>query len=547
MGVAHLPHSLSRVALALAVVCAGRALAQSTLPRDFERVHFARREAQLDRMFSAAGTRLRDEAMRKVRHAVEIRGWADSLSGTRSLRLAAAWSQLTGFTEADEACKQRFDWYLLALPEIVDTEKLERDRVRLGEIMRSIYPLLRPVVVADPDAPTEGRDSIHLTGRTVFGFEKPPRLRLRMTLLHGDEVIEQRERGDSDDPRGWMLYDLVQSFQLSPTTPPGPLTARMEVGRNESWPRLGDPVDEVRFWHAPGYHRRAWEFFGKVKSIVAERRLIDAADADAEIARLAVLQEEVLRPLLGRDYLHRSWPVDALAEGQALVDAIAARQSKQEKAQLSVDTPTLPMSGDRMFGVVAGQDELTRVEPLRVVWGPRLSGVESRLLFVLPPGGQDENYVIDGLGLDVRTIQSTPGAVVAFAHEPVGVEYIENAMKLLGNYFGTSPRRTSLAGILDGGTRARFAFPRFGGKLRELIFVGREMPDAAVLGAIQQIDRIRVVSAYGFPSAIHVEKLLGLPNFDANKSRLSFDVTLDRPRSIREALELVLQQTFAPQ
>ncbi len=71
-----------------AMLTAPSLAAQSTLPRDFERVHFARREAALDRAFAAASTRIRDEAMRKIRHAVEFRGWADSLAATRAIRLA---------------------------------------------------------------------------------------------------------------------------------------------------------------------------------------------------------------------------------------------------------------------------------------------------------------------------------------------------------------------------------------------------------------------------------------------------------------------------
>lgn len=534
---------MAALTLAFAGWAGMAASAQSTLPRDFERVHFARREVELDRMFSAAGSRLRDLAMRKVRHAVEIRSYADSLSGTRALRLAGAWATLSGFGEDDPACKERFDWFLLALPEIIDTEMIERDRVQVGEITRSIYPLLRPVVVADPEAPTQGRDVVHLTGRSVFGFAKPPGLELRFSISSGEDVFATKTRGDAEDPRGWLLYDLVESFPLPKGSAVGAYTAKLEIGRHGSWPRLGDPYDEQRFWHAPGYHQRAFEFFKKLQQVVGQRRLVDAAADDTDVARLAVLQEEILRPLLGREYLLRSWPTEALGEAMRLVEAILARDA-DGAGKADGPLAEFPPTGDRVFGIVAGKDELRRVQPLRVIWGPRTTGIDARLLVVLPPGGQDENYVIDGLGVDLGRIQTTPGAVVAFAHEPVDHGYFEGAMALLTTYFQVSPRRTSVVGILDGGTRARFAYPKFGGKLRELIFVGRELPDAAILGAEQQVDLLRVVSAYGYPSKLHVEKLLTLPNFEANKGRLAFDVSLERPRSLRESFEVVFDRTY---
>lgn len=546
MGAEDLSDAMKRAALCLswmAIVAAPALDAQSTLPRDFERVHFARAEAALDRAFGAAGTRVREESIRKIRQALEIRGWADSLAGTRAMRLATAWAKTAGFAEDDAAVAQRLDWFLLALPEIVDPLKLERDREQLGEITRAFYPLLRPVVVSDPDAPAAGRNQIHLTGRTVFGFEKPPRLQLRMQLVGADgKILMQKDRGDSDDPRGWMLYDLVSSFELPPKTPIGPLDARLLIGRNDSWPRLGDPVHEVRFWHVPGYHRRAWALFEKTQKLLDGERIVSFAARDADFARLAVLQEEVLRPLLGRDYIHRSWPLHALDAAHRLADMLAARESAAGDPVESVEA--LPEAGDRTFGIVAGKGDLRRVLPLRVVWGRRAPRVDPKLLFVLPPGGHDENWMIDGLGLDPATVQAIPGAVVAFAHEPLDSGYLEAARDFLSERFGTDTTRTTLAGFLDGGTRARFAFPKFRSKLAELAFVGLEIPDLQTLGNTLQIGRIRVVSAYGFPSRPHVERLRRLPNYESQKSRLFLDLTKDRPRSMLEAFQRLLETSF---
>lgn len=557
------------VALAASAASGDVLFAQSTLPRDFERVHFARQEAELDRRFTGAGTRVRDLSMRALREAFKMRGWADSLATTRAERLAAAWTKLAGVPATDEAVADRFDWYLLALPEIVDTKKLDGDRVRLGEITRSIYPLLRPVRVTDPAAPAKDRNAIFLTGRTAFGFRKPPGLRLRMQIEAAGRIVQKKERGDSDDPKGWMLYDLASKFELSEQAAAGQRNARMLVGRNASWPRVGDPTNAVTFWHAPGYHKRAWKLFDKSMGLVGKRRIVDLAAESADWARLSVLQDEVLRPLLGRDYIHRSWPVRALDEALLLVERLAAQAEKTAKnsAKTPSKTPAkdaakgtakdsaeqrgaatpeaelvepIPDAGDRSYGIVAGKAELRRVLPLRVLWGPRSKSIKKRVLFVIAPGGHDENWVLDGLRVSRSKIMSTPGLIVAFAHDPLEIGYFEGASALLQKLFDVDTRNITLAGFLDGGLRARFAFPRFGGPLAEIALVGKEVPDVALVRENKRVARLRVISAYGHPSKMQVDRLLQLPSYKAEKARLRFRTIGDRPRSFAEAFELLL-------
>lgn len=90
----------------------------------------------------------------------------------------------------------------------------------------------------------------------------------------------------------------------------------------------------------------------------------------------------------------------------------------------------------------------------------------------------------------------------------------------------------------------RYAYPQFEGKLAEVAFVGLEIPDVQLLRDERRVARIRVVSAYGFPSRVRLESLKDIPNYESQKDRVELVLTGDRPRSMREAFEKLLETSF---
>ena len=517
------------VAAVLALGAIADVSAQAPLSREFERVFFARHEARIDRLYSAADAKLREACTPLLIEAMSHRRWADSLAGERCKRLARVAAKLSGFEPDDAAFYARFNFFLLALPEVVDSEKLESDRVRLGELMRSIYPLLKPIVVEDPKAASKDRDKVWLTARGVFGGDKPKLgdlgLGIRRVPAPGDAPREQGDSltakiRDAKDPEGWLLFDLVKGFSLanSGKRGPGAFDASLAVGLEAKEFRTKDPRHSARFWLRPGYHRDVWRFLDLSARVGGKESSIEPWQR----ARLRVLGNEILRPLLGREYTHRSWPVQALREGLEFATSLAEGK------------PVLvPPSGDQVLGLGEKVDD---VVPMRVVWGPR-SEKPARATLILTPTGHDENFCFEGLGIDPKKLQRRD-EVVAVLPSAVRKNLLRDAMKLLRERFGVTAAKTRIVGVLDGGTRLVYGWHFLEKPVEELVLIAREVADERMFGKGGPA-RVRVIPAYGLPSA----RILAGMNIRLGKLELGKRLRVDegRNRSLREAIELALR------
>lgn len=517
------PASAARALVAfLLVLLPGAVRAQSPLSRQFERAFFARREVWIDRLFGRASPERRAKAIPLLHEALSHRGWADSLAGTRAKRLTRTAAVLAGFEPEDPAFRHRFNFYLLALPEVVDPGKRGQDRVILGEISRRVYPLLKPVRVEDPDKICDDADKIFLTARGVFGADKPKGLTLRFRVEdRNHNVVGAAERGDSEsDDAGWLMFDLNSGIPLTDAAP-APYFAYADLGVEGRLARASDPPLTAKLHLQPGYHQQVWELLRLRRRL--EERPVDRRPRPIDLDRLDVLAQEVMRVLFGTDYLVRSWPVQALREALAL----ARRLEKGEREEL-------PARGDRVYGIRIQQGRAEHARPLRVVWGA--SGKAARAFLVFPPAGFDENYVVDGLGVPVAEL-AQKRAVFAFTPFPLAAGYLKGAQQLLREEFGIEPRKTSAIGFLDGGTRLRYALGLLDGPLDELVYVGREIPDAA-LARSGDVRRLRVVPAYGRPATDELEACQRLLEQAPGSRPVRFHPV--GPRSFAEAFRLLL-------
>ncbi|MAE77451.1 MAG: hypothetical protein CMJ85_11340 [Planctomycetes bacterium] len=490
--------------------------AQSTLSRSFERVFFVRAECWLDECFGLASKERRKKALPLVQQALALRGWANSQAGGRCRLLARACAVLQGLEPNDVRFHDRFNFFLMALPEVVDPKKIERDRKLLGDVTRQIYPLLPEVKVADPTVASTDRDKIFLTVRGVFGADKPPALRARLGMRPDGGNPAQLERGDSNDPQGWLMFDLMGSFAVDAV---GRYRASAEIGVAETWPRAGDPPCSSRFWVEPGYHQRFWRLLDLRKQLGEKQQGPKPRAVDLD--RLTVVTEEALRVLLGRDFLVRSWPTRALAEATELAETLVAGKR-----------PAVSARGDRVYGIKVANG---RTLPLRVVWGAH--GEKTKGVLVLPPGGHDENQVVDGLKIPVADLQAS-GRVWAFTTFPTTGDYLRKAQLLMRSEFGVTSARTTLVGVLDGSTRASYALGLLETPLAEMVLIGHEAPSGELLRD-KDVARLRVIRAYGSPDS---DALSGLARrakrFNLAKGRLRIES--GPPRSLREAFRLLL-------
>lgn len=525
MGPAYVSDSLTAArraagALALAALLAGPLVAQAPLSREFERMWFARREVWVDRLFTAADAKARKRAVPLLAKAMKHRGYADSLAGGRARALSAAAASLLG--REPDPFFQRFNWFLLGLPEVVDPRKTDGDRAKLGELTRKVYPLLRPVEVADPKALAKDADKIFVTARGVFGFEKPKDLRLRFAITDGaGEVVATEERGDSErDPKsGWLMFDLFSSFAMAGREA-GAYRASCAVGAAGTWPAADDPPLATTFHVHPGYFGELWGLL-ELRARLAGRGDGAAPPRDATL-RLELLTDEALRVVMGKEYLLRSWPTQALGKAIALGRTLEAGA-----------TEPMPERGDRVFGIAVEDPRVKNVLPARIVWSGKRDEAR-RATIVLPPSGFDENWAIDGLGISAKELQTT-GEVWVFTPFPTAKGYLQELQRRLVRDFGVAPGRVRVAGFLDGGTRARYALGLFAEPPAELVLVGRTVPDKFMFGD-KGVGRVRVVPAYGQPSAKRMAAAAKLvPPGKVEWGGVG-------PRSLSEAFRLVMEK-----
>ncbi|HHI81265.1 MAG TPA: hypothetical protein ENK02_14975 [Planctomycetes bacterium] len=504
---------------------AGSLRAQSPFGREFEEDFFARRECWVERLFRAAPPSRREKAVPWILSSMKKNG-IQSLASDRAKELAKAAALLQGLGGEDRRFLDRFNLYLLALPEVVDPEKKGVDVQRIRAISRRMYPLLRKSLPpVDPQAPAEGRTKIFLTAKGVFSWEKPKEMKLRFAIQDGgSKTLLQRERGDAQDSEGWLHNELYLSFDVAGLVP-GPYRASVTLlgdpaPRGVEWPRT-----ESRFWLAPGFHQRAWKFFDASKALF-QRRGPERPQAQ-DLARLKVLEGEVFRALFGDAYRFRSWPLRALSEGEALCRAL-------EKGEPEPGLPEDSPSGDRVFGVALPTGA---VIPVRVAW--HNWSPQSKAFVFFPPKGWDENFLQDGLGLSARKVLPKSGGVAVFLHFPAGKGYLPAIQELLRSRFGITPRRTSVVGILDGCVRARFGAYLMQGPLDRLVLIGRDLPDPVQL-AEKRLERFLVLPCYGRPEKkeeggmkLQFRKVLG--GFDPTV--VEIDRSREGLRSLTEALE----------
>ncbi|MEZ5990052.1 MAG: hypothetical protein R3F30_13170 [Planctomycetota bacterium] len=316
---------LGALALLAALAPPAALPAQNTLSRDFEADYLARREAEVDRAWRAADATRREDSLLPLHRALDLRS-NDVLNGQRADLLCQALAVLRGVPYAkDEAgelvwtdaqawrdFRFRFDFWLLGLPEAVDAAKSELDVHRIAELFRGRLPELGAVVGPEQRL---GPGRVYLTARGVFGPDRPEDLGLRMGLrdLSG-KVLSDGRRGDSDDPKGWRVFDLMLPFDVDDLAP-GTYEGFAEVRCDGRAPGALAPDLSVRFAVRPGLHRDYWRLLERRRTL--QQRPPDRRGDAFDVARLDVALRELHRVLvLGDGYCFRSWPLEALAEAE---------------------------------------------------------------------------------------------------------------------------------------------------------------------------------------------------------------------------------------
>ena len=397
--------------------------------------------------------------------------------------LSKAAAIVSGFGVGDEQFHRRFNFYLLALPEVVDPLKTADDARLVHQIGKRIFPMLKPSI--DPSPVVANADKVFVTARGVYPSPKPEELAVRLSYREGNgdalatKVVEEKE----DDDAGWLRTSLYTPFAFERDAS-GRRTAFGDVRSAKAWARAGDAPLESTFWVAPGFHSRIREFFDTKQKVLAQQGTRQASLAD--LARLDICTAEVMRVfVLGKDFRLRSWPVEALDQGLELA-----------KALLGGKTVARPSRGDRTFGI--SLDAGASI-PCRAIWNEAATDQKREAWVFFAPQSWDENFAIDGLALDPRELLGTKPRVIVFLHHPSGVGYIPGVQRLLRREFEVPAERTHLVGILDGGVRLNYALQLFDGKVAELVQIGGATPDADLL-VKGETEKFRVVPAYGLPN-----------------------------------------------
>jgi len=508
--------------LAIAVLASG-ARAQNPLSRDFVKSFFARRETWIDRRFRAASAERRHAAVKLLVRA--YKAGTGSYKSQRADLLAKAAALLQGLDPDDAQFRERFNFYLLALPEVVDPSKTVDDARLVHHIGRQIYPLLKPTV--DAKAVVANADKIFITARGVYPTPKPDRLAVRLSYRGppGAADVEPKLVEEAEDPAGWLRTALYAPFSFSNDSG-GRYTALGDVRSGTNWARPADPPLDALFWVSPGFHARIRQL------LLAKQKILALTGAQrpslSDLARLDVCTSEVMRVfVLGKDYRLRSWPVEALSEGLELANSLLAGKSVAQ-----------PASGDRTYGIALDAGASI---PCRVIWNEVEPRQERTAYVFFAPESWDENFAIDGLRLRRRELFGGKPRVIVFLHHPSGAGYIPGVQRMLSSEFGVSAHRTHLVGILDGGVRLDYALQLFKGQVAELVQIGGATPDADLL-ANGKTDKFRVLPAYGLPTEDGLANFrLRLKNVFGREEYPRVRVDPIGPRSVGEAVLEVLR------
>ena len=518
----------SMVLVLPALLAGGGLRAQTYLDREFEGRYFYGLEMEADRSLDGASLETRKAAVALFRDQRRA-AVSGSLAGERARILLRILAILSGRKSGDRAFLERGNFFLLALPEVLDPEKRGRDLRRVLEMASRIYPLLDPSVkLEDPDSVMPGASVVHLTARAAFSWKKPKDLKLEMRILdRKGRVLERAERGDAEDEEGWLRHDLHLPFDLK-GLPPGLYRGKVLLGSRTAPMRPDDPSPERIFWIRPGFHRDAWRLL-KARETLLGREGPGRPGLDP-LARLEICCREVTRALLGDPYALRSWPVRALEEGLELARLLG--KGEREKR---------PENGDRVYGIpLAGG----AVVPLRVIWkGIAAEGKARSGAIVFPPSGWDENFLLEGLGIPEEDLLPGSGRLLAVLHLPGGEGYLPEVQRFLEREFGLAAGSTSLIGVEDGCFRARLGLGLMKGPFARLVLVGRDLPDASLL-SFEDCRRIEVRGAWGRPSSEDFEALPRLVERVTGRREhpsLRLDPDSDSPRSFAAAIRASLE------
>ena len=239
------------------------------------------------------------------------------------------------------------------------------------------------------------------------------------------------------------------------------------------------------------------------------------------MATLNVQAEELMRVFLfGETYVFRSWPLEALDEGLKL-----ARNMLLGKSYV------LSPSGDRVFGIqVKGGQSL----PVRILWQEARAGGPARRAWIhFAPSTWNQDYAICGLGLTAEQLLRKPSTVHVFLAQDGTDTYLEGVQHLLEEHFGIDAAHTSIVGLLDGCTRARYALPMFKGRLDQMVFIGGAVADARLL-ANEKLRSIRIIAAYGLPKPEALKRSKQLQIESGSRKHVVFDS--NELRSLSQAL-----------
>jgi hypothetical protein len=481
--------------LALLSLSVSSASAQSPLLRDFEEHFFVERLIQIERAYHQA-----DEARRIAAHKalLEQRRWIGVASGAshRARALARVFALLKGRAADDEGTLSRFDSMLYALPEVVDAQKTVGDRRRFFAMSGFAR---NPRDTAPEDQLEPGADRIFMTGRGVFGLRKPDDLLFRMSVRDaaGGRILASKERGDVENPRGWLAHALSVSFDTSellradgqdaPQTSRGwrSFHAELEMRVDGSWPKEDGLRSVVPFHIAPGYLQATLQFLEQRAALLQKVHLDPVLRAALEVRSI-----EACRVQLGDPAPLESWPCQALLEARELLDL--ARKGRPMSAPGS--------SGEEFHGVPsAGGSYAT----WRVVWKRDREGKLPRVSLVVAPRGFGVHWARSELGLGLSAEQLLGGkpGLVAFAPAR-GLGYVQT---ILQRRFGVAPEQLRLIGVLEGGVGARFALHELRGPIAEFALVGGELPsDNELRGKAR---RYSVYRAWGLPTDERLEAI----------------------------------------
>lgn len=522
--------------LTSALVPHGGALrAQGAQSRDFEQAFLARREAEIDRAFGSANKKLREDALLPLHRAIDIRP-TPVLNGERSKLLAEALAVLRGlayhkddkgeivFEDARSYADfcWRFDFWLLALPEVVDPQKSQLDQDRAIEIFRGRMPDLESVVGPMPRLKD---NRIHITARGVFGLPKPKDLRLTLGFRQpGGETLAQATRKDSEDPGGWRVFDLERSFPVDGYGA-GYYEAFADLIVDGRKPRDLDPEVRTRFAIRPGFYRDLWTLFSWRKRLsekMAKAGSNKTSVRPQDLARLDALTMELYRVfVLGKEYGFRPWTLESMDEALALLETLLADK-----------TPRAAPVGDRVYGVRLKDGKSL---PVRLIHGQPDAAGHRRATIWFAPLYWDKDWAVDGLGLPPALFQR-PGEVHVFLYHQPQKGYLEGIQQLLRQDFGVEPAQTRVVGVQGGVTRARFSLPLLAEPPQEFVWIGSSV------GPVELSDEgipVRVFPALGLPSKDQAAKWRkSLAESSKAKAQLVIEGT--GLRSLGEALRAYL-------